>query len=219
MRIIRQYRKSDFTLILIYVINITILFYLFRTAIPFFKYPFIILYTSLIIYTIFHYRNRLVITMKGFIRDYIFALILVLFLFTSLLLSNKIYLLVIKDILNAIILISLFLILYFIVSTKYVLLVLTGNLIKLILFFAVIVSLERLSISLNISPFSNVLIPEFSVDNIAGIDYNFALIPVFLGIVIIFFFLKNAQSGKNLILYNLIFIIFTLNIFFSGSRR
>ena len=157
--------------------------------------------------------------MKGFIRDYFFALILVLFLFTSLLLSNKIYLLVIKDILNAIILISLFLILYFIVSTKCALVVLTENLIKLILFFAVIVSLERFSISLNISPFSNVLIPEFSVDNVVGIDYNFALIPVFLGIVIIFYSLKNTQSVRNLILYNLVFIIFILNIFFSGSRR
>jgi hypothetical protein len=142
-----------------------------------------------------------------------------LLLVSSMLLSNKLYLLVIKDIINAIILISFYIILYFIVCNKNELYIFTDRLIRIILFFAVIVSLERLSISLNISPFNNYLIPEFSTDEVVGIDYNFALIPVLLGIVIIFYLLKKKVSIKNLVVLNVVFIIFILNVFFSGSRR
>ena len=160
------------------------------------------------LYTIIHYRNRLFITLKGFIRDYYLVLILMLLLVSSMLLSNKLYLLVIKDIINAIILISFYIILYFIVCNKNELYIFTDRLIRIILFFAVIVSLERLSISLNISPFNNYLIPEFSTDEVVGIDYNFALIPVLLGIVIIFYLLKKKVSIKNLVVLNVVFIIF-----------
>src|ERR1035437_2543696 len=84
----------------IYSVNLIILFYLFRTAIPFFKFPFLLLYTCFIVYSIVKYKNQIFTTLKAFVHNYFLILILALILVISFLFSNKLYLSIFKDVVN-----------------------------------------------------------------------------------------------------------------------
>jgi len=186
--------------------------YLFRTSIPFFKYPFIILYSILLLYLILFQKRRLINCIKIFIRNYTLIFILFLVFCIALFLTNKIYLLVFKDLINTIILISIFFTLAVLIESKKKLNLLITNFLGVIILFALIISSFGLLQIFGIY--------EFAIDNSLRIDYNFTLLPIFFGIIsIIYFLIHKDLSIYQIIFFNILLVLFTINIALSGSRR
>src|ERR1035437_1980949 len=121
-------------------INLIILFYLFRTAIPLLKFPFLLLYGCFMGYSIWHFRKELVSKLREFIRNYYLLRFLAFILLISFLLSNKLYLTIFKDVFNMIILLSIFFMSTLIVHWKKELNYFVLNLVYLIVLFAFFIS-------------------------------------------------------------------------------
>lgn len=204
-------------------LNLIIFSYLFRTSIPLLKYPFLLLYISFIIYCLIYYKKRIVDTLIEFVRNYYLTLVLALILVISFLFSNKLYLTIFKDVVNMVILLSIFIISTLIVSGKKELNFFVSNQVYLIVLFAFVISVLGVLDFLNIFSFN-----DFSpINEITGnsanapiyLDNNFALLPVFFGIISIFYFLKKNNSKLRIFYFNVLLFIFSLNILSSGSRR
>jgi len=202
----------------IIIIDLTILFYLFRTSIPFFKYPFLLLYIGLIIYTCVKHHNGIIFNFKEYLKNFLLIILLLGILILSFLLSNKLFLTIFKDILNAIVLLSFFYILSFYIIVKKNLNLFISTLFIQIVFFALLISFNEIFDVFNIlQGFDNFNL--FTSDANFTIDYNFAILPVFLGMLVLFFFLLYTKSLFNIIIYNVILIVYSFSIFLSGSRR
>jgi hypothetical protein len=187
-----------------YIISTTLLLYLFRTSIPFLKFPFLVLYSLLLVYLIINYRRRIFSALTKFIRNYYLIIILSAILIISFLSSNKIYLTVFKDVINSIILLSFFFLLTLIVNTKNQLDQFVQILVNLIILFALGISLFRLIDLLKIFPGEgNVTLYQIPYNYEVGssqIDYNFAILPIFFGMVSAIYFLsKSISLSKKLI--------------------
>jgi hypothetical protein len=122
-----------------------------------------------------------------------------------------------------IILLSLFTFLTLIVDAEKRLKFFVSNLIYLIVLFAFSVALLGLLDLLDIVSYN-----DFSqIGKINGspfnesvyIDWNFATIPSFFGIIGVFYLFQKNNSRLQILLFKIFLIIFTLNIIFSGSRR
>lgn len=207
----------------IYSINLIILLYLFRTAIPIFKYPFLLLYIGFFIYSAINYRNSIISSLNDFVRNYSIILILAIILLISFLLSNKLYLTIFKDTVNTIILLSLFIFLTLVITTKRELNFFVYSLISLIIFFAILISIHGILNYFSSRPgyefFSLRYLINGSSAGSPHLDYNFALLPVFFGMVGVLEHLNKSKSVFLKVFYNLVLFIFTINIFISGSRR
>jgi O-antigen ligase len=200
------------TKIEIITINLIVLLFIFRSSCPVFKYPFVILYAVFTCYIIIFYRKIIIDKVKKYVRNYVLVAILLLILLLTFLYSDKIYLLVFKDILNVVVLISLFFILTFVVENKQNLSFFVSSLIFLVILFALLISVLGLLESFDIIASSIITAPK--------IDGNFALLPVLFGLISTFYFLNITGFHKiQRIYYNLLLHVFSLHIFFSGSRR
>jgi len=206
-----------------YFVGVTVLLYIFRTAIPFLKYPFLLLYPLLIIYLFYNYRHSLVNSLKEFIKVYYLALILTLILLFSFILSNKIYLIVFKDVINSLLLLSFSYILILTLNSKREIDEFVNILINLFIAFALLISLYRLFDLLNIivSKNSTTLyqIPYVIESGSLSVDYNFATLPVFFGMISILYFMLRDISFIRRFIYTILLTIFSISIFFAGSRR
>lgn len=203
-----------------FLINLVILMFIFRGTIPVMKYPFILLFFFSIIYIILNYRSNLKTSMKSWIKSYSLLIVLFLFLLFSFVLSNKLYLVVFKELINIIVLFSFSIILFIIVSDKRDLERYLKSLINLIIIFSVIISCSQLFDLLNFVNNENYSgQPLYYIESgVISIDYNFALVPVFFGIFALIYNSINSVNNSFFI-YNLILTINSLCIFFSGSRR
>jgi hypothetical protein len=190
-------------------INLIFLFYLFRTALPVMKYPFLVLYTGAVIYIFLKYRQELISRIKQFSRSFLLILVLALIQIVAFLISAKIYLSIFKEVINILILLSLFFSLFLVINFKKELIYFINNLIFLIILFGLGISLLGILVRLTI----------INISDSDKLDYNFSLLPVYFGIIGSVF--KQSQKGSkiNRFLYYLIFIILTLQILLSGSRR
>jgi hypothetical protein len=211
-------RKADISLI-----SIIILLFIFRTANPLFKYPFLILYFFLVISFLLYHKNYIFSELKKFISSYFIILFLLIILLSAFLFSNKLYLTIFKDGFSALVLLSLFYMLSFLISSKEEFKYFLDDILRLIVFFAFIIALCNLLdlfdiISLHKYIFTNDIsgnYPSYS----EFLDYNFALLPVLFGMIIVFYFLSKTSSNLKKIIFLLLLIIFLLNIFLSGSKR
>jgi hypothetical protein len=205
------------------LINLTILFYLTRTSLPVFKYPFLILYVFLLIKFLIIYNKRIVPALVEFLRNYFLLLILGLILGASFLLSDKLYLTVFKDIINTIILLSLFLMLTIIVTSIKEFKFYVSNLIYLIVLFAFIISVVGLLFFFDILThkdfYYNNYITVLPESDSSKVDYNFALLPVFFGFLSVLILTTKIKNNFIKILLNLLLVVLSLQILFSGSRR
>lgn len=195
----------------IFFINFIILLYIFRTVIPIFKYPFIILYFTFLLLTLLIQKDRIFNRVVFFLQNYTLLILLFVILCYSSFFTHKIYLSVFKDVTNAILLLSLFYLLTFMIKSKKELKFFINNLLRLLVFFAVLISLLNLSELFDIYSVSS--------DRSFKIDYNFASIPVFFGFIGVLYLLSSANSFSQKFFYNFLLIIFFVNILFSGSRR
>ena len=205
-----------------FVCGIIVLFF-FKTTIPLLKYPFILLYLSSLAYALLIYRKRIISVLKQFICNYYIILILVFIITISLVLSDKLYLVVIKDVVNIFIMLSLFFVLVLIISSKKDLEIFVRKFINLIIIFSLIVAVLDLLNSFNIFTFkdyfpNNNFLKNSLADNLL-VDTNFALLPVFFGIFGVLYNLQTTKAKLLRALYNIILFIYSLQILFSGSRR
>ncbi|MBN1970504.1 MAG: hypothetical protein JW870_14150 [Candidatus Delongbacteria bacterium] len=206
------------------LLNLTILFYLFRTAVPIFKYPFLLLYIILILYSFINYRKRIIQVLRVFINHNYLIFILGLILIVSFLLSNKLYLAIFKDVVNLIILLSFFFISTLIISGKKELVYFISNLTYIVVLFALFISiLEILRLFDVVSSNSYLSYTDTSSshqnNSLEYIDSNFALLPSLFGLVGVVFFLSNENSKLKILVYNLLLVVFSFNIILAGSRR
>lgn len=197
------------------LLNVTILLFLFRSSIPAFKYPFIILYFGFFSYFLILIRKSFYSNIKYFIKYFFLIISLIVLYFLAALLSDKIFLEVFKDSINILILLSFFLFLVFKIDSHRELKLFLSNLIDCVIWFSIIISLFGLYEYFHVY-FSNSFILQRES---ANVDYNFALLPVFFGMVSILFKLSKTRLRRDIIVYNLFLLIQSLQVFFSNSRR
>ncbi len=204
------------------LINILILCFLFRTAIPAVKYPFIIFYS---IYVVFFFirlirSNQIIESVSDFFRNYLIVIALFAILIISFLLTYKIYLIIFTDIVNAIIVFSFIFILNTLIKTKSYFEHYLDNFYKQIILFSILVSAILLTRFFNDDYSSELQLQNFFLyDESKNVDYNFATIPVFFGIICTVFWTNNFKSLFQKVILNFLLILFSLSIIFSGSRR
>ncbi|HEY5124983.1 MAG TPA: hypothetical protein VIK14_14720, partial [Ignavibacteria bacterium] len=116
---------------------------------------------------------------------------------------------------NILILISFLFFLDYTFESEEKLKLLISNLIDCIIWFSVIISLYGLYEYFYIYFGNNIIKQRES----SLVDYNFALLPVFFGLVSVLNKLTKTVLRKEIIMYNLFLSIQSLQIFFSSSRR
>lgn len=205
----------------IHLICFIILLFIFRNAIPFFKYPFLLLLIYTTLYAYIKTRNSFRVNITDFIRNFIIIHILIFVLVISFLLSNKLYLTTFKDVFSAILLMFILFLMKLLINTKEEIKYFKNSLNDLIIYFALLISIVGLCNTFNI--FSDAQAfpsgEDFSKVEIYGKDNNFALLPIFFGIIIILNNLLKSVSKSKICFYNILLIIYSISIFLSGSRR
>jgi hypothetical protein len=195
----------------IYFLTYIILLFIFRTAIPLFKYPFLVLFGVCLVSLLITFRARIISTIKDFIFSFSILLILALILIISFLFSYKIYLSVFKGLIDVGILFCIFFLLMLVISTRKEFMCFVQSLFQSVILFALLITLFSL--------FGTFDIFRYTDYYIYYLDYNFALLPVFFGIIGVFYALTGSNSRLTTIIYNLLLILFSFQIFLSGSRR
>ncbi|MCU0460401.1 MAG: hypothetical protein MUF36_00085 [Bacteroidales bacterium] len=157
-----------------------------------------------------------------FIKDYYLALILGLILIAYFFFSNKIYLLVFKDVISFTILFITFFILTILNPGKLHLEHWIKSFSILLVVFAFIISVNELLLLFNILA-HKVLYADYHIYEYLKkelqYDYNFTQVPVIFGIVILLDLMIKPQTPKRNLLYNILILTFFVSIFFSGSKR
>jgi len=223
---IQNFKVFNDTL-LMSIISLMIILYISRTVIPFLKYPFIIIYSIIILYTFIslkkNKKNLLNFTKEFIKENYILLLILVILLY-SFFISSKFFLLAFKDIFNSFILISFVLLIKFFIDTKGKLNILLNSFICYIILMAIILSCILLVNMLNINVPENeyILHNEFKYNlNFPPLsdDYNFISLFLFLGIFGLLYYLAKIKSKIIVVIISLLITFISINIIISGSKR
>jgi hypothetical protein len=197
------------------ILVVTILLYLFRTTIPFLKFPFLILFFCIVIYSFIYYRRQFFSIFKEFFLNFQLAIILAVFLIFAFLFSNKLYLTIFKDISNTVILLFLFFLLTFYIKSKEELKLFINELVRIIVVFALLISIRLLFNFIGEDSISS----NNSVIGAVSFDNNFALLSVFFGMISIIYSLAATVILYKKVFLNLILIFFSTTVLFSGSRR
>jgi hypothetical protein len=128
---------------------------------------------------------------------------------------------VFKDIVNAIILLSLFIYFYTIIN-KNDLKYFYTQFIKILFFFSILISVVNLLFLFDILVHKDFLfnnsLTNINLDESSKIDYNFAVLPLLFG----FFCIAHTYIHKktvNVVLYIPALLLFTLPVLLSGSKR
>ena len=207
----------------LFFLSLVILLYLSRTAIPFFKFPFIPIYLCFIIYAIYSFYGRLFLKIKEFSRTYSLLLILAAILIISFILSDKLYLTIFKDVLNSIILLSFYFLLTLFVTKKRDLDLFVIIFLNLIAFFSIVISINGITTLLNIfsidEGISSIVIPSVQGVEQLSTDNNFSLLIIFFGMISLIYILLKTKSYFRILLIDAILILYSINIILSGSRR
>ena len=133
-----QQRRAE-----IYIYELILLLFIFRTAVPVFKYPFLLLSIPFVSYVLIT-RRRIIFkhSIDFLLVSYVIFLVALDFII-SLTFTSKLYLVVFKDLMNMLILISLFIVLKVIVQSKEDLHIFISTLLRLIIYFAIFITVYR----------------------------------------------------------------------------
>ncbi len=183
---------------------ICIFLFVFRTAIPFFKYPFIISYIIINVYCVYKYRYNFKQSLIGFFKYNIWTFLLTVIIIVNFLFSSKIHLIVFKDVINLFILLNFYFLAFLIIVNIKSLKIFIDYFLYIVIGFAIVISL------------SNIFANDISE---VHIDYNFALMPIFFGFLSTLNILQKKILLQTQILLNTFLLLFTLNILLSSSRR
>lgn len=188
-------------------LTLTLLLFVFRTAIPFFKYPYIILQLVLIIYFLKKYRKIINKALIKYFKIYRVPIIVFGLMIFASFNSNKFSINVVKEIINTLVIFLLFFLYGLINFDK-----------KRILVFVKVFILLSIVLSLMISAHRIFLFNDNLLVNM-NIDYNFSLIPIYIAIISVLFIIINLKNNLAILLLDLILILFLIIVFISGSRR
>jgi hypothetical protein len=193
------------------LIVVAILLFIYRGSIPFFKYPFIILYIVLIAFSIKQIlaSSKKIFTLEFFKQYSVVLVSFVLFVF-SFFITKKLYLVTVKDLVNMLFLFSFYIMMSIYIDRKEELTFFMNILVGLIVIFAFIISFDVLG---------NVLYIFSSKNFSLQLDYNFEILPILFGMVGLLSFIIKARSKVAEYLYGLLLFIFTISVIISGSRR
>lgn len=207
----------------IYIIVLVILFYLLRPTFPLLKYPFVLISSIFLIYTIVKFKLEVLRSFFLDLKKFSFQVVLALILIVSLLSSNKIYLSIFKDSINAIILLFIFFIMSLYIKKKSDLSFFLKSMVNLFVIFALLISIFRLGNLFNVFSYDEILTAgDIELDPSNGpymVDYNFAVLPVLCGMISLFYLFGESNTLLKKVSYNILLIIFSFSIFFSGSKR
>jgi len=150
-----------------------------------------------------------------------FYLPIILLLITSFafLSSYKLYLSVLKSILDTLIVFILIFSLFLICRKQNLLILFNKSIIKLVIGFSILISFVLIIHFFDIYSLPSYRIANNLITNSINIDFNFALIPIFFGFISILFFLSKKRSIRIIILSNIVISIQYICIVTSGSRR
>ena len=199
----------------LFLISCCIVLILVRTTFPVLKYPFIIIYLILGFYILLKKKSKLFSDFKRLRNLPITLIVLFLYIVLASLFSDKIYLSVIKDIINIIIITTIMLMILVFADNKNDLKTLYDLFLKLLVFFALVISLHRIYTYLYVSSYQDSILHS----KIEETDTNFATLPVFFGMAACLYFLLRETKGSRIFIYNIILFVCSLNILLSGSRR
>jgi len=204
----------------IYLAGLMILFFIFRQSNPLFKYPFVLIYIWLVINLIIFKRESVFTKVRKFLVEFFLIIVLLLIICLSLFFSDKIFLSVFKDVINGILILSFFLILSFIVTSHEELLFFLNTFLKLIAIFAIVISIFGFLDLFGILPYKDYFLVEKNSALPFPYDYNFGLLPVLLGImVLLYYILKRDDLFINNLIYSILAGIFSFFVCLSGSKR
>jgi len=200
-------------------IALCIILFLYRASIPFLKFPFLLLFGVLWIFLLISRGKEIISAFMRIVKSMPVALILFGILILSSVFSDKIYLLVIKDIFNALILFSFFLSLYVTIKNQSGFRQFCSIFYILLIVFGLIVALQRIQYILYTSSYAEYYYEMYVNPDRLVVDRNFALLPVFLGTISILVLSSDIISRKKFLAFNLLLYIFSICILLSGSKR
>lgn len=207
------FQKRKIELFIFTLLNVL---FIIRTVNSFFKYPFILIYVVFVIYILVYYKFQIFKISKKYLYYIIIILLLFIYFIISCLLSDKIYLVIIKDIINIFVLLTLMHAFELIIKDKNDLKLFFNYFIQIIIFSSLIVSFIQINNYFYNSTYEN---SDLFNTITFGIDNNFALLPVIIGMLGIFFLFLNEITTSQKIVYNLFLFIFSINSIISGSKR
>ncbi|MCE5344868.1 MAG: hypothetical protein LLG13_01100 [Bacteroidales bacterium] len=207
------------SVIVISAIAFCIILFLYRASIPFLKFPFLLLFGVLWIFLLISRGKEIIPAFMRMVKSMPVALILFGILILSAVFSDKIYLLVIKDIFNALILFSLFLFLYVTIKNQSEFKQFCSIFYILLIVFGLIVALQRIQYILYTSSYAEYYYETYVNPDRLVVDRNFALLPVFFGTISILVLSSDIISKKKFLAFNLLLYIFSICILLSGSKR
>lgn len=196
--------------------------YLFRMAIPFLKYPLLVLFGAYYLYVIFQYRILIRSELKRFASNYVLNLLLLSILILSFTISNKTYLVIFKSIIDTFVLISVYFLYTLIIRSKQQFDGFLSQLIKYIIGLSFLVTLYNIIqfyYSLKGIEILSAMLGTIPTPDTPQIDYNFSLVPVFFGMLGVLYALNKPITKLQKIIYLIVLLFYTLNIFISESRR
>ncbi|HOU95418.1 MAG TPA: O-antigen ligase family protein [Bacteroidales bacterium] len=203
----------------IFFATLCILFYLTRTSIPFFKYLFILIFGGIYVYISINYKDRILENSKNLLKSLTLSIILILYLIIAFFLSDKIYLIVVKEIIDIFFLLASALVLNIFINNTDDFRLFYKYFINLIIVFAIIISIERIYYFI----YSLTYVEYFNLTYInpykASVDRNFALLPVIFGMLAILSYYLEKTSKLKLLVSNIILLLFSISFLLSGSRR
>jgi len=204
----------------IYILCLIILFFIFRASNPLFKYPFILLYISILPALILRIKEQRGLSLKPLVREFIPVFLFFLVFFLAFLFSNKLYLIVFKEIVSILLLFSFLLFINILVSSKNDLLLFLQALIKLIVIFSVFIAAAGILDLFGILSYMDYFLVEKSFFRSIPYDTNFSLLPLVFSIIAIVFYILNKEYPiLRIFLFELLLLFFSFYIFLSGSRR
>jgi len=193
--------------ILVITLIVVIQLFIFRGTFPLFKNFFFIILSCFLFYYFSFYQNKQEnnsFSVKKNLLIFITIFIQIFAFFTS----NKVYLLVLKDVVNVLVLLFLLMFLFKLVST-------IRDLNHFYKYFLSIITLCAIIISL--FQYSSFVLGSFYDSKV--IDSNFIQIPILFGFIVIFYLNSFSISAKLIIFYNILLYTFTFIVLLSGSRR
>ena len=204
----------------IFILTLTIILFISRMVSPLLKYPFFLLYFSIIVYVAIVYKGKIISTLGKFVKNYSLIGILFLILILAFSFSNKVYLSIFKDLVSIFVLLSFYFILTIIVQSKKEFSYFFDSFLNIIVLFGILISILGFIDLFNIIPLPKYVLSDGIPGGSFFPDYNFALLPVFYAFISVIYLMSvKDYSTSYKIFFNILLIVFSVHIIFSGSKR
>ncbi len=218
--------KSKLDIIVLDLLIIVICLFLFRTSVPFFKYPFLVIYGLTTIYILIKYNKYLISTFVNFSRNYFWVLLSFGILILSFLFSPKLYLIVFKDVLNTLIILFIFFLLTLKIKNSKSLNLFNDKFFIYVILFSIMICLKDFIViydSLNASTFLSIQILHSLGSNLDSYytDYNFSLLPILFSMIIIIYQWSTNENikPKTKTFTTFLMLVYSADVLISNSRR